>query len=92
VDAAGALGVTRPPSRGAPQPAAAANAPTGATAGTAADGGEVYNNTTGGTGGGTGVSTSLRSLFVLGVKNKTPRGIVRTLVAAAARAGIIPPG
>jgi len=39
-----------------------------------------------------GGSTSLTSHFVLGVKNKTPCGIVRALLAAAARAGLIPAG
>ena len=39
-----------------------------------------------------GGSTSLTSHFVLGVKYKTPCGIVRALLAAAARAGLIPAG
>lgn len=49
-------------------------------------------NTAGNKGTSSAASTSLRSLFVLNIKHKTPRGIVRALVSAASRAGLIPPG
>jgi hypothetical protein len=85
-------GVTQPQQMiGSSASAATADAaPPTVTAGNAA--GNMAGNTAGGRISTGGMSTSLRSLFVLGVRNKTARGIVRTLVGAASRVGLIPPG